>query len=498
MWENIFRMQRNRNSEKPNSSIQSKLVVIFIFTSAFVFAVNLFMFVNINSVISKIDRVYLSNAMLNELADALTDVQNDMIEYLNTKNSDAIEDYYGSQKRYREKLDELSTDVTSNEMGLMEKNIRNLSESYLEQTEETVQNKRGRMIEKYNSSYDSAKEIYKYINSYIYSLNNAQFKYNSANYNTLLTSFKSLEIVTFTVLIMVTIANVFLALVMTKSITRPLSDLALRANEIAAGNFDVDPVTVESSDEIGVVSRAFNKMIVSIQDYVVRLRQSMEVESAMREKELMMETHLKDAELKYLQAQIDPHFLFNTLNAGAQLAMMEEADRTYDFIQNMAAFYRYSIKKDKQNTTLLDELRLVDNYIYILNVRFSGDIHFQKEIDESLVGICVPSMILQPIVENAVNYGVRDIEWEGLITLRVRRENEYVCVSVHDNGAGMTQERIAQVMEGRAGGSGDSNGVGLFNVISRLRLCYGREEVLAITSPGPGKGTEVTILFPLD
>lgn len=92
----------------------------------------------------------------------------------------------------------------------------------------------------------------------------------------------------------------------------------------------------------------------------------------MKEKELLMETHLKDAQLKYLQAQINPHFLFNSLNAGAQLAMMESADRTYDYIQNMAAFFRYNIKKDHDEVTLEEEIRLVDNYIYILNVRFSG------------------------------------------------------------------------------------------------------------------------------
>ena len=98
----------------------------------------------------------------------------------------------------------------------------------------------------------------------------------------------------------------------------------------------------------------------------------------------------------------------NTLNAGAQLAMMEGADRTYEYVQNVAEFFRYNVKKSNDIVTVREELELVDHYIYILNVRFSGDIHYGKEIEEDLLDSCMPSMILQPIVENSVNHGIRD------------------------------------------------------------------------------------------
>lgn len=494
-----MKMQKLWNREQ-SISIQMKLVMLFIMTSIIFFGVNMFMYININSEIGKIDQVYMSNVMLNDLTDSLSDIQGYMVEYLNTKSSDSIEDYYRSEQEYRKKLENLNGKANDSSMGLMEKNIRNLSESYMELTEETVQGKRGRMIEKYKVSYENATSVFEYINTYIYSLNNEQFKYNSGNYNALLLSFKSLEIVTFTVLIIVTITNVILSILLTKSITRPLSILSEAANEIGAGNFSIGLIEVNSRDEIGVVTMAFNKMIVSIQDYIEKIKERMEIESAMKEKELMMETHLKDAELRYLQAQINPHFLFNTLNAGAQLAMLEEADRTYKFIQNMAAFFRYSIKKDKNGTTLADEIRLVDNYIYILNVRFSGDIHFQKEIEEEYIKTQVPSMILQPIVENAINYGVRDIAWSSLIKLKVYQEDSNICVSISDNGIGMSQEKIEEVMKGQIKEEvvGDSNGVGLNNVINRLRLFYDKEHVLEIFSDGKDKGTQVVIYLPMN
>ena len=149
--------------------------------------------------------------------------------------------------------------------------------------------------------------------------------------------------------------------------------------------------------------------------------------------------------------------------------------------RNMAAFFRYNIKKDHDEVTLEEEIRLVDNYIYILNVRFSGEIHFEKKVDESLLGVHIPSMLLQPIVENSVNYGIRNIDWEGRIVLSVYREEEKVCISIKDNGVGMTEERIAQVMQNcisHQEDTGDSNGVGLNNVMERLHLFFdGAEDV---------------------
>ena len=187
--------------------------------------------------------------------------------------------------------------------------------------------------------------------------------------------------------------------------------------------------------------------------------------------------------------------LFNSLNAGAQRAVLEGADKTYMYVQNVADFFRYSIKS-KEETTLEDELVQVEHYIYILNVRFSGDIHFKMDVDDSCRSITMPGMILQPIVENSVNYGIRDIDWEGRIELSAIREEEYVCISIRDNGIGMSQEKIDQIVSGQfkeEEPSKKSNGVGLYNVIQRLRMFYNKEDVIEITSIGRNMGTEVAI-----
>ena len=321
-----------------------------------------------------------------------------------------------------------------------------------------------------------------------------KFKSNSEQYSQLLGQFRLFETVSVAAMLLVMGCNVGIIISFVGTLIRPLKKLAGSADEVAKGNFDIELLPVETEDEVGVVTGAFNQMVRSIGRYIERLRESMKAERELKERELMMETHLKDARLKYLQAQINPHFLFNTLNAGAQLAMMEGAARTYDYVQKVAQFYRYNMKKSQETVTIGEEIEMVDSYIYILNVRFAGDIHYEKKVDESLLSVEMPGMILQPIVENCVNHGIREMGDRGKILLSVYSVEDSVCISVKDNGIGMSQETIDKVMSGtfrEEGMAAGSNGIGMDNVISRMRLYTGNENVMDISSEGEGKGTEV-------
>ena len=482
-----------------NASIQIKLTISFMFTLVIILVMNLFMYMNINSMMSRVDEVYVSNLSLNELSEALQTLQESVGGYLDTKGSDALDRYYRADQEYRELLEGLNEQVENNPVKITEKNIKAQSETYLNVVYETVQAKRGRNVERYKKYYDEATEIYGDIQNCIYALNNEQFKNNSGSYMLLLSSLRYMEIVSTVILAVIGIINMIMVFMLTKNMTSPLIRLSRAANEVAAGNFDVEVQDVETEDEIGIVSKAFQKMVTSIQIYIREIKNSMERESRMKEKELLMESSMREAQLMTLQAQINPHFLFNTLNAGAQLAMMEGADKTTEFIENMADFFRYNIKKMNQDTTIGEEVRLVDNYIYILNVRFTGEIHYAKEVDSRVLEVRVPSMVLQPIVENAVNYGIRNIDREGEIKLRVYREGDFIYLSVWDNGVGMEEEKIARILSGEMKEvdlKSNSNGIGLGNVMERLKLYTGREDVMEIKSGGKDRGTEFIIKVP--
>lgn len=484
------------------SSIRAKMLFAFLVPIAAILFANIYMYVSINATIEKVNQIYITNVNLNELSDQLTMLQNSTREYLENKGTSALNAFYKADQDYRESLRRMDSQWTDAGMKAMQENINNQSDKYFGVIQEAVHAKRGRNVEKYRECYEEADVLCADIQNCIYSLNSDRFKTNTNNYSRLLSSLKYMEIVTIMILFFVGLVSIVVVTLFTRSMVAPLLDLAVAADEVSKGNFDVEIKQNDNQDEIGVVSKAFGQMVVSIQRYISEIKDSMHRESELKEHELVMESRMKEVQLRSLQAQINPHFLFNTLNAGAQLAMMEGADKTTEFIDNMADFFRYNIKKINNDASIEEELIMVDRYIYILNVRFTGEIHYSKEVDEQALAVRVPSMILQPIVENAVNYGIRNIDWEGHIDLRVYRSNDIVHISIKDNGIGMDQEQIDRILSGEAVGetspaNSGSNGIGLGNVIERLRIFTGRNDVMNIYSDGQNQGTEFIINVPM-
>lgn len=494
-----MKTEHKRKKNISGMSIRTKLLCTFALTSALMIMINLVMYNEINRSMRRLDEVYATNVSLNELAECLKKTQEEVEEYLNTKSTESLENYYRYVQEYQDMLEQLNGAIIGNDMKIQEKNIRNMSELYLELSDETILAKRGRNVEKYKAAYDREFLHYQYIRTAIDRLNNLQFQNNSHNYQIMQQSLRYMELVNMVIVIAAAVITLFLLVFLIRTITEPLRMLARSANEVADGNFEVQLPDIKNSDEVGVVTQAFVKMVYSVREHIDKLRESMEKEQKMMERELLMETHLKDAQLKYLQAQINPHFLFNSLNAGAQLAMMEDAEQTSIFVEKMADFFRYNVHKIEEATTLAQEIEAVENYVYILNVRFAGDIHFDMELAEDVEDVQMPGMILQPIVENAVNHGIRNVEWDGYIHMTVKKQTDALKISIQDNGQGMTQERIREVLEGRAKSGEtekDVSGIGIDNVINRLNLFFGQKGLLQIYSDGPGTGTEVQVTIP--
>lgn len=480
---------------KKRKSIRVRLLEVYVVIMILVFAINMYIVHSQSQAIRQIDGVYNSNIQLNDISTTLEKMQTSLYQYLNTKSSDELENYYLYEQDYRNLISELNEKTVNDQNLLMEKNIRNMSDTYLEKTASAIEAKRGRNVSRYNEDYSKAKKLYEYLQSCVRSLNTSVFLENSQNYSVLRSTLN--YVVGFSMFLLIASMLVALAwiVMMTRTITRPLIKLAEAANTIAKGGLEVDFPIIDTGDEISTVAKACNKMMNSIRDYIRQTKENYERESRMIENELNMKNDLKEAQLKYLQAQINPHFLFNSLNAAAQLAMMEGAENTCLFVQNMADFFRYNVRKMEKDTTLKEELELVDSYIYILNVRFAGEIHYTKQIDERVTGTMMPSMILQPLIENAVNHGIRELQGEGKIHLSVYSDGGMVCVKVEDNGVGIEPEVIEKIMRGESAHSHsqrDSAGIGMDNVINRLKRYYNMEHVIEIRRREEG-GTEVVI-----
>ena len=483
------------------SSIRTKLTLVFALTMVLVVIINLFMQVRINGVIGTIDEVYGSNVSLNDLLASLDEVQDNMYSYLSTKSTDALDSYYRSNQNYRAQTDGLNMLTSDNYQKLSEKNIKSISGRYLTLTEEAVNAKRGRDVESYSVLYDEATELYRYLKAYTTDLNNRQFQNNSENYGVLHSSLKYVQTFSTTILISAIVADIIVLWLLSGTITRPLTKLARQSEQVGRGDFDIDFIEVNSNDEVGVMANAFNKMIKSLNAYVEHEKEQIENESRLKENQLRMENGLKEAQLIFLQSQINPHFLYNTLNAGEQLAMMEGAEKTCLFIEKLADFFRYNVKRTGETSTLGEEIEQVETYLHIINVRFSNEIEYTKTINAVAAdGVIMPGVVLQPLVENAINHGLHETLGKKAVSLSVRDKGARLEVTVTDNGRGMTEQEIDAVLNG----SNESveerpqgkRSTGIRNVIERLQLFYGVKDVFSIVSDGLGTGTSVSIFIP--
>ena len=509
-----------------DQSLHTKLILPVILTMAVSLGVNLFLFGRINTTVENLDQVYATNIRLGELERLLTQLESSVYQYLNIQSQDALETFTRSREAFGQMIGEIDGTITDHPARRMERNIRSLALSYLELADRAIEAKQTHQVAAYREHFKEIQRIYTYLLAYIRGLDTLRFKANSENYDVLYQYLRYLELFMTLVLILVTGCLLALVYAITGTFIRPLEKLAGKAREVGRGNFGIVLEEPESGDEVGTVTAAFNQMIRSINDYIRRTRESMELEIQMKERELAMENLLKDAQLKYYQAQINPHFLFNTLNAGQQLAMMEDAERTYVFMENMAFFFRYRLRKNGEESTLRQEVELIDSYLYIMNVRYSGEIHLEKELDDRLLDMAFPGMVLQPVIENALNHGLGDVEWEKRVWFGVWQDNGDAVICIRDNGTGIEAQVLAELNGtgsrvpgqeegGRSGGSGKAaglggtgpafyreprdsgNGIGLVNVRERLRLYFDRTDVMTVESGGPGQGTQVAIRVPL-
>jgi sensor histidine kinase YesM len=218
---------------------------------------------------------------------------------------------------------------------------------------------------------------------------------------------------------------------------------------------------------------------------------------------------LKELELKSLQNQINPHFLFNTLNTVSKMAYLEDAEHTSQLIESVAALLRYNLGDLNKASTLRDEVTIVKEYFFIQQTRFGDRIQFVTDIDEDCLDIEIPSLILQPLIENAFIHGVESYEENAVISLRIYRvEDDLIHVEIIDNGAGMKDQTIKKLSDyvnrkepeveelfEPEKSNGHSTGIGVKNVIRRLQLFYKRNEMVEIESE-IGIGTTFRLMIP--
>jgi two-component system, sensor histidine kinase YesM len=272
------------------------------------------------------------------------------------------------------------------------------------------------------------------------------------------------------------LVDVFMALLVAGLVTKRLDDLVERMHALSEGNYD--GIDVEGNDEITELQVQFNTMLGSIDRLMKRV-------AYVTDKQ-------REAEYKALESQINPHFLYNTLDSIKWLAMRKKTQDVVDTIEALSNLYRFNLNKGREIVTVGEELNSIRDYIKIQNIRFGGKITLTIDVPRQITGNEIIKMTLQPLIENAVYHGIQNsLKKAGIITISGEVQDGRILLDVTDNGGGIEESRIESLLRQESGG------YGLRNVDQRLKLFYGDEYGLTVRSK-IGEGTVVSVRVPLD
>lgn len=289
----------------------------------------------------------------------------------------------------------------------------------------------------------------------------------------------------------------FLTKILSNALVSPAVLLAQCARKIAKNDFTGEDPSVENRDEMGELVRAFNKMKRSTKGYIDTLKENHRMSELLHREEIErveMEKQLSGARLELLKSQINPHFLFNTLNMIACMAKLEEAVTTERMISSMSSLFRYNLKTSEQIVTLARELKVVQDYMYIQQMRFGSSILYSCDLKVDAEQAMIPAFTLQPVVENAMVHGLSKKEQGGRVHVRIWEQGNRLVISVADTGLGMSEERLAEVTEAMKERRTSRIGIGLGNIYKRIHMMYKQGEFRIASIEG--RGTVIQMFIP--
>lgn len=275
-------------------------------------------------------------------------------------------------------------------------------------------------------------------------------------------------------------AAVIISAVISAGITRPIKILKDSMKEIEKGRFDNANIEVISEDEIGSLNKSFNIMTREIRKLM--------------EENIYEQKQKRKSELKALQAQINPHFLYNTLDA---IIWMAEGNKNREVVlmtSSLAKLLRQSISNEKEVTTIEQEVTYIKSYLTIQKMRYKDKLEFEIDVDKEIYQNEIVKLVLQPLVENAIYHGIKFLDNMGMLRVHGYCAENDIIIKIIDNGVGMTPEVLSHIFDEHKINY-KSNGVGVYNVQMRLQLYYGKEYGLFYEST-PGEGTIATITIP--
>lgn len=483
-------------------SINDKLVAAALAPVLLMAMTAVFTAFTIAAAVGGAESLFDQNYFLQELLTQTTAAKTNLHSYMATKNSDTLRRYIHYSRLLAEKAAHLDRGVRLDNEAMIERNIAALIGKFIAAGDAAIQAKRGRNIGEYGQRMERVEEVAASIQERANALVLARLDVQLEAFAAFARGMQRVRLLNAATVAAALAFSVFVILYYTRKMTMPIARLGAEAHKIADGNLEGEELPEDGQDEIGAAAKAFNLMKRSVRESFEEIRNKAEIERALMEervKNLEMAGLLRNAELSALQARINPHFLFNTLNAGIQLAVVEEADRTRKYLERLTRLMRYSFRDIEAPVALSEEIECLQSYLYLMSIRFPGVFSFDVEVRPEAERASMPKLIIQPLAENAVRHGLKDKTEGARLAVRAALEEGDLTVTIEDNGPGISEERVREIFlaakEGHDLRGSEGGGLGMVNVIRRLQLFSGREDVVSIESILP-TGTRVSIRIP--
>lgn len=452
------------------TSLKYQMIRFHMIGFSFIFLISLMYIVMNLYTVNQYRSAFYQYRYVSEFYDALNDANEQFKDYLYSDDEAAYQVYDAKIVYAQQQLDKL--DYREYDDTWRIRLLQNMLDSYKEQVEITKSafHKTGDSYEqKYTELLDSYELIKSTSDSY-YELMTNQMAYHSSH----------LDMIKDTVILLSVVFSFALLLWMIwyyrstiKSIVKPLTAILENIGKIKAGTYDLTKIS-NTNSEIHALCEELDEMAKVVQKDIETTKENAELEKsllAMENENLKKDELLAQSEVKMLQNQINPHFLFNTLNMTYRLALQENAIKCSEMIERTGALLRYGLDKQNKMSDMVSEIAAVENYIAIQEKRLGDRVSFDLAVDDNIPNIAIPGMILQPLIENSLKHGLKNVEENGEIIISVRYLEPYLYLQISDNGEGMDSEKCEQMLLQGFRDEKEEH-LGLYNVVRRLEAIY--------------------------
>lgn len=479
-----------------------KMKILFFISSILICAITLIYFsiyqssVYVNNYNELMDVYYNANSFINRFEQC----NKILAQYVKYKKAEDKTMYEQHKLSLDAQVNQFSTDIRTvgKEEYLLARAIKNSYESYTSQVDTMLNETDNSAV--YRKYYNDIVPTSGYIVMYSKDLLSQSLNRGQILYNTTKKRLDSIKIITITLTILFLGFSIIFGIALIKHIVYPIIGLSKASHEISEEKFDGCDMVAPNNDEIYELIKAFNKMKHSMYNALFALKEKNEMEKKLYAQKLNAinaQKHLEQAKMSQLQSQVNPHFLFNTLNTISRMARIEGAKETEILITNLSKLFRYTLQTDNIKVPLERELAVIEEYMYIQKVRYGKRVNIDIIIGNTIDinTILIPSFTLQPIVENSIIHGIEPKVEGGTIRIRIHKYKSKLIISIIDNGVGMDQDTLNNILNKKSN-KGHLSGIGLSNVRARLSLLY--KEYKFVIKSKKGYGTLFVIKIPLE